>query len=134
MIMKKLLLALFFSVCLFFSVITTPALAGVCDQTLNTGAATTTQVFWEQPLAFYGWSGGVITNDMYFNGCGGTATIKINYDDWNKLLSAGKLDGLRYIKKDSNGLAVRKVQGTSIITIPQEQLFDSTTIVYKGNR
>jgi hypothetical protein len=134
MIMKKLLLALLFSVCLFFSMITTPALAGVCDQTLNTGAATTTKVFWEDPAAFYGWSGGTITNDMYFNGCGDTATIKVSLNDWIKLLNAGKLDGLRYVKKDSNGIAMRKVQGTSIISIPQEQLFDSTTLVYKGNR
>ncbi|MBD2482667.1 hypothetical protein [Planktothrix sp. FACHB-1365] len=132
--MKKLLLALLFSVCLLLSFATTPALAGVCDQTLNTGAATTTQVFWEQPVAFYGWSGGVITNDMYFNGCGQTVTIKISADDWMKLLNAGKLDGLRYIKKDSNGLAIRKVQGTSITSIPQEQFFDSTTVVAQGNR
>jgi hypothetical protein len=134
MTMKKLLFALFFSVCLFFSLTTTPALAGVCDQTLNTGAATTTKVFWEDAAAFYGWSGGVITNDMYFNGCGQTAAIKVSLDDWVKLLKAGKLDGLRYIKSDSNGLATRKVQGTSITNIPQEQFFDSTTVVIKGNR
>ncbi|MEA5532745.1 hypothetical protein [Crocosphaera sp. XPORK-15E] len=133
--MKKLLLALFFSVCLLLSFTTTPVLAATgCNQTLNTGSGTTTQVFWEQPLAFYGWSGGIITNDMYFNGCGSTAAIKVNLDDWQKLLNAGKLDGLRYIKKDSNGLAVRKVQGTSITSIPQESLFNSTTVVYQGNR
>ncbi|MFY7804345.1 MAG: hypothetical protein ACOVQ7_13060 [Limnoraphis robusta] len=134
MTIKKLLLALLFSVCLFFSMITTPALAGVCDQTLNTGASTTTQVFWEQSPAFYGWSGGVITNDMYFNGCGQTAAIKVSLTDWERLLKEGKLDGLRYIKKDSNGLALRKVQGTSITNIPQEQFFDSTTVVFQGNR
>ncbi|MEA5495956.1 hypothetical protein VB834_17230 [Limnoraphis robusta Tam1] len=132
--MKKLLLALLFSVCLLLSFATTPALAGVCDQTLNTGASTTTKVFWEDSAAYYGWSGGVITNDMYFNGCGTTGTIKVSMDDFGKLLKEGKLDGLRYIKKDSNGIAVRKVQGTSITSIPQEQFFDSTTLVVTGNR
>jgi hypothetical protein len=72
---------------------------------------------------------------MYFNGCGTTAAIKVNADDWERLRKAGKLDGLRYIRKDSNNnLAVRKVQGTEPTSIPQEQFFDSTTIVLKGNR
>jgi hypothetical protein len=131
--MKKILLTLVCAVCVFIS-LSVPAFAGVCDQTLNTGAATTIQVFWEQSPAFYGWSGGTITNDMYFNGCGQTAALKINYDDWSKLLAEGKLDGLRYIKKDSNGLAMRKVQGTEIVNIPHDSFFDSTTVVLKGNK
>lgn len=132
--MKKLILSLFCAFCVFLSLSNTPASAGVCDQTLNTGTSTTTQVFWEQAPAFYGWSGGTITNSMYFNGCGQTAGIKVNMDDWNRLLAEGKLDGLRYIKNNSNGLAMRKVQGTTINNIAQEQFFDGTTIVLQGNR
>ena len=134
--MKKILLTLVCAVCVVLSW-SVPAFAAACDQTLNTGAATTTQVFWERPLAFYGWSGGTITNDMYFNGCGETATIKVNGSDWMKLLGEGKLDGLRYIKKDSNSLTMKKVEGTEIVDIPRDtrdSFFDSTTVVYKGNR
>lgn len=132
--MKKLILSLLCAVCIFLSLSSTPAVAGVCDQTLNTGNATTIQKFWEDPLAYYGWSGGTITNDMYFNGCGQVATIKINGDDWTKLLGEGKLDGLRYIKKDANGIGIRKVQGTQPVDISRDNFFDSSTVVYKGNK
>jgi hypothetical protein len=54
-------------------------------------------------------------------------------DDWNKLISEGKLDGLRYIYKNSNDITIRKVQGTQPTTIPQEKFFDSTTLAYQGN-
>lgn len=131
--MKKILLTLVCTVCVFLS-LSVPAFAGVCDQTLNTGASTTTKVFWEDAAAFYGWSGGTITNDMYFNGCGQTAAIKVNLDDWKKLLAEGKLDGLRYIKYDSNGLAMRKIEGTQVGNIPHDNFFDGTTVVVKGNR
>ena len=131
--MKKIILTLICAVCVFLC-LSVPAFAGACDQTLNTGSATTTQVFWEQPLAFYGWSGGTITNDMYFNGCGQTAAIKVNGEDWMKLLREGKLDGLRYVRKDGNTVSVRKVEGTEIVNIPQDKFFDGTTVVYTGNR
>lgn len=134
--MKKIVIALLFALCLSLSLGQQVAFAASssCKQTLNTGSATTTQVFWEQPLAFTGWSGGVITNDMYFNGCGTTASIKINGADWEKLRKEGKLDGLRYIIKDGNSLGIRKIQGTQPGNISQDQFFDSTTVVYKGNR
>lgn len=132
--MKKLILTLCCAISVFLSLSSTPAVAAVCDQTLNTGNATTIQKFWEDPVAYYGWSGGTITNDMYFNGCGQVAAIKINLDDWSKLLAEGKLDGLRYIKKDSNSIAMRKVQGTEIVNVPRENFFDSTTLVLTGNR
>ncbi|MDZ8237655.1 MAG: hypothetical protein RMZ69_10870 [Nostoc sp. ChiQUE01a] len=134
--MKKIVIALLFALCLSLSLDQGVAFAAStsCKQTLNTGSATTLQVFWEQPLAFHGWSGGVITNDMYFNGCGTTVSVKINGADWEKLRKEGKLDGLRYIYKKDNSLAVRKIQGTKPGSISQDQFFDSNTVVYKGNR
>jgi hypothetical protein len=134
--MKKLLLALFCALCVSLSFAQAPALAAApCDQTLNTGAATTKEVFWFQPLAFNGWSGGVITNDMYFNGCGSTVSLKINGEDWERLRQAGKLDGLRYIKYDGTNLGLRKIQGTQPVDVSKDNFFDNTTtLVYKGNR
>ncbi|MBH8563099.1 hypothetical protein I8748_13055 [Nostoc sp. CENA67] len=134
--MKKIVIALLFALCLSLSLGQQVAFAASnsCQQTLNTGSATTTQVFWEQPLAFTGWSGGVITNDMYFNGCGQVVSLKINGEDWERLRKEGKLDGLRYIYKKDNSLAIRKVQGTQPGSISQDQFFDSNTVVFKGNK
>lgn len=133
--MKKIVIALLFTLCLSLSLGQGVAFAASpCNQTLNTGAATTTQVFWERSPAFYGWSGGTITNDMYFNGCGQTQSIKVNLDDWERLLSEGKLDGLRYIYYNGKNLFVRKVEGTKPSKIPQENFFDSKTLLIKGNK
>ncbi|MEH2429200.1 MAG: hypothetical protein V7K26_17245 [Nostoc sp.] len=133
--MKKIVITLLFTLCLSLSLVQGVAFADTtCKQTLNTGAATTTQVFWEQPLAFYGWSGGTITNDMYFNGCGSTVSVKISGEDWERLRKEGKLDGLRYIYKKGSSLAVRKIQGTEPSSISQDQFFNSSSISYKGNK
>ena len=124
--MKKMIIALFIMLSLTLSLGQGQALAANdCLKTLNTGAATTIPVFYEDQAAFYGWSGGVITNDMYYNACGSTFTIKINAADWNKLVAAGKLDGLRYIYKKPNesSLMVRKVAGTTPTTIKIEDFY-----------
>lgn len=94
---------------------------------LNTGSPTTLEVYYEQPAAFYGWSGGVITNDMYYNSCGQTVTVKINASDWEKLRAEGKLDGLRYIykapKKDGNTIKIRKIAGTQPTDVKIEDFY-----------
>lgn len=133
--MKKLVLTLFCLVSVFLSFSNVPAFAGVCDQTLNTGVSTTNQTFWQDRAAFYGWSGGVITNDMYFNGCGQAVGIKVNLDDWVRLKGQGKLDGLRFIQYPIDGkISLGKIVGTQTVSVPQEQFFDGTTIVLKGNK
>jgi hypothetical protein len=124
--MKKMIIALFIMLSLTLSLGQGQALAAGSDclKTLNTGAATTIPVFYEQPVAFYGWSGGVITNDMYYNSCGQTATIKVNYADWDKLVKAGKLDGLRYIYKPKDGpINIRKVAGTAPTDVKIEDFY-----------
>lgn len=99
--------------------------ASDCLTQFNTGNATTIPVFYESNAAIYGWSGGVITNDMYYNKCGEAATIKVNGADWNKLLKDGKLDGLRYIYRDpkANSIAIRKIAGTERTNIKPEDFY-----------
>ncbi|MBD2605541.1 hypothetical protein H6G81_13620 [Scytonema hofmannii FACHB-248] len=123
--MKKMIIALFIMLSLTLSLGQGQALAASdCLKTLNTGAATTLQVFYEQPAAFYGWSGGTITNDMYYNACGSTVTVKINGADWEKLRAAGKLDGLRYIYKPKDGgISVRKISGTTPTDVKIEDFY-----------
>jgi hypothetical protein len=131
--MKKILLSLLCAICVYLSFAQVPVIAGVCDQTINTGVSTTIQKFYEDSLAYTGWSGGTIRNDMYFNGCGQTVTVKINGSDWEKLRHEGKLDGLRYIVKRDNGINLRKIEGTQPVSISSDSFFDSTTLLYTGN-
>jgi|GEM_PF-2085613 hypothetical protein len=125
--MKRIAVALLLALSLVFSFGHEQALAQTqdCLKTLNTGSSTTLQVFYEDPAAFYGWSGGVITNDMYYNACGQTVTVKINAGDWQKLLNAGKLDGLRYIYKTpkESKLMVRKIAGTQPTDVKIEDFY-----------
>ncbi|WP_257207688.1 hypothetical protein [Nostoc linckia] len=104
-----------------------PALAANdCLKTLNTGSATTIPVFYEDQAAFYGWSGGVVTNDMYYNACGQTVTIKVNYADWDKLRKDGKLDGIRYIYKTpkESKIGLRKIVGTQPTDVKPEDFYN----------
>ena len=101
--------------------------ADSCLQTINQGAATVALGAYEQQCATISWSSGVITKDVKYNCCGPSVTIRVNGNDWNKLLSEGKLDGLRYQKFDKDGnnyaLTFRKVEGKSITTINGEDFF-----------
>ncbi|MFN6563737.1 MAG: hypothetical protein RMY28_028605 [Nostoc sp. ChiSLP01] len=114
--MKKMIIALLIMLGLSLSLGQGPAVAASndCLKTLNTGSATTIPVFYEDQAAFYGWSGGVITNDMYYNACGQTVTLKVNYADWDRLRKEGKLDGIRYIYKTpkESSIGIRKIVGT----------------------
>lgn len=123
--MKKMIIALFIMLSLTLSLAQGQAVAASdCLKTLNTGASTTIPVFYEDQAAFYGWSGGVITNDMYYNACGQTITLKVNYADWNKAREAGKLDGIRYIYKAKDGpIQVRKVAGTQPTDVKIEDFY-----------
>lgn len=125
--MKRIAVALLLVLSLVFSFGHEQALAQTqdCLKTLNTGSATTLQVFYEDPAAFYGWSGGVITNDMYYNACGQTVTIKVNASDWEKLRTQGKLDGIRYIYKTpkESKLMVRKIAGTQPTDVKIEDFY-----------
>ncbi|MDP5339222.1 MAG: hypothetical protein NWQ28_11690 [Nodularia sp. (in: cyanobacteria)] len=126
--MKKIIIALFIILSLSLSVGQRPAVAQTneCLKTLNTGASTTLKVFYEDQAAFYGWSGGTITNDMYYNACGQTVTVKVNAADWSKLREAGKLDGIRYIYKTPNEskLIVRKIVGTQPTDVKIENFYN----------
>ena len=98
-----------------------------CIKTVNQGAATVGLGAWEQSCASISWSGGVITSDVKYNCCGPSVSLRINGDDWNKLIGEGKLDGLRYqkIEHGSNGysLTFRKVVGKTPTTINGEDFF-----------
>ena len=77
---------------------------------------------YESNCAVYSWDGGLITKNFTANCCIQSVWIRVNINDWNALVSAGKLDGLRYERanKDSNGayiLGFRKMVGTAPITI-----------------
>ena len=72
-------------------------------------------------------SSGIITKDVTYNCCGAAPTIRINGADWEKLRTAGKLDGLRYqvISKNDNtySLTYRKMEGQTPTTINGEDFF-----------
>lgn len=66
---------------------------------------------------------------MTANCCGPSAVIRINGNDWNKLVQQGKLDGLRYIRvsKSNEGayqIEPRKVEtGGKPVTISGADFF-----------
>jgi hypothetical protein len=98
-----------------------------CIKTINQGAATVVQGMYEQSCATISWSSGVITKDVKYNCCGPSVTIRINGNDWNKLIGEGKLDSLRYQKFDSSGnsytLSFRKIVGKQPTDISAEDFF-----------
>ena len=106
--MIKMLVALLLVLALTLSLGQEKALADCSNETINTGAATVVTQLYESPCAILGWSSGVITKDMTANCCGPSAVLRINGNDWNKLVEQGKLDGLRYIRvsKDNGGAYV----------------------------
>ncbi|ATB37894.1 hypothetical protein CYFUS_003319 [Cystobacter fuscus] len=101
--------------------------ADECIQTINQGAGTVALGLYEQQCATLSFSSGIITKDVKYNCCGPSVAIRVNGNDWNKLISEGKLDGLRYQKfdKSDNGysLTFRKVVGKEPTTINGEDFF-----------
>ncbi|HLO87042.1 MAG TPA: hypothetical protein VK203_18840 [Nostocaceae cyanobacterium] len=127
--MKKFIAALLLIVCLTFSLGQGQALAQTnCENVLNQGSATIENGWFTQPTATIGWYKGVITSDVKYDVCTPTAVLRINGNDWNRLVKEGKLDGLRYevyqyAEKDGNyqNFLFRKIQGTSPVTITPTQ-------------
>ena len=120
--MKKYVGAVFVAMCLFQGT----ASGDNCVQTLNQGAATVALGLYEQQCPTLSFSSGVITKDVKYNCCGSAPTIRINGADWEKLRTAGKLDGLRYqVITNSNGysLTYRKMNGQTPETINGEDFF-----------
>lgn len=103
--MKKMLVALLLMLVLTLSLGQQKALADCSNETINTGAATVVTQLYESQCAILGWGSGIITKDMQANCCGPSAVIRVNLNDWNKLATEGKIDGLRYIyvPKDKDG-------------------------------
>ena len=127
--MRKMLVALLLVLALTLSLGQEKALADCSNETWNTGAATVVTQLYESQCAVLGWSSGVITKDITGNCCGPSAVIRINGNDWNKLLGEGKLDGFRYIRFSKNNegayqIEPRKVEtGGKPVTILGADLF-----------
>ena len=128
--MRKMLVALLLVLALTLSLGQEKALADDCSNvTINTGAATVVTQLYENQCAILGWSSGVITKDMTANCCGSSAVLRINVNDWNKLIGEGKLDGLRYVRvsKSKEGayqIEPRKVEtGGKPVSISGADLF-----------
>ncbi|AGC48945.1 hypothetical protein MYSTI_07673 [Myxococcus stipitatus DSM 14675] len=98
-----------------------------CIVTHNQGSATVALSLYEQSCATITWTPGVITTDVTYNCCGPSAVIRINGTDWNRLITDGKLDSLRYQKiekKDgSYAISFRKVVGTNPTDIAPKDFF-----------
>ncbi|WP_338873401.1 hypothetical protein [Myxococcus stipitatus] len=116
-------------VCLVGLCLTQGAAQGAedCITTMNQGAATVALGLYEQSCATITWNAGMITSDVTYNCCGPSAVIRVNGNDWNRLLADGKLDSLRYQKFDKSGgsyaIPFRKVVGNSPTTISGEDFF-----------
>jgi len=112
--MRKMLVALLLVLALTLSLGQEKALADCSNETWNTGAATVVTQLYESQCAVLGWSSGVITKDITGNCCGPSAVIRINGDDWNKLLGEGKLDGFRYIKVSKSNEGAYQIEPRQI--------------------
>ncbi|MEG4292845.1 hypothetical protein Q5692_29940 [Microcoleus sp. C2C3] len=126
--MRKMLVGLLLVLALTLSLGQQKALADCSNETINTGAATVVTQLYESQCAILGWSSGVITKDMTANCCGPSAVIRVNINDWSKLIGEGKLDGFRYVKvsKNTDGAYViepRKVTDSKPVTISGGDLF-----------
>jgi hypothetical protein len=127
--MKKLLTALLLVICLTFSIGQGEAQAQEnCEQILNQGAATVETGWFTQKTATIGWYKGNITTDVKYDVCTPTAVLRININDWNKLLAEGKLNGFRYemytyAEKDGNyqNFLFRQIQDGKPQTITATQ-------------
>jgi hypothetical protein len=100
--MRKRLAALLLVLALTLSLGQEKALADCSNETITTGAATVVTQLYENPCVILGWGSGFPTKDMTANCCGPSAALRVNGNDWNKLVEQGKLDGLRYIRVSKN--------------------------------
>ena len=82
--------------------------------------ATIEDRFYESPYAIFGKPE---TGELYTNTAGKALTVKVNVSDWEKLQSEGKLDGLRFIVKDSEAIKVGKVTGKEIKGLDPREFF-----------
>ena len=114
--MRKMLVALLLVLALTLSLGQEKALADCSNETINTGAATVVNQLYESQCAILGWSSGVITKDMTANCCGPSVVLRINGNDWNKLVEQGKLDGLRYIRTSKNTEGAYQIEPRQITT------------------
>ncbi|MBH8562978.1 hypothetical protein I8748_12425 [Nostoc sp. CENA67] len=127
--MKKLIAALLLIISLTFSIGQGQALAAEsCENVLNQGSATIESGWFTQPTATIGWYKGTITTDVKYDVCTPTAVIRVNGNDWNKLVADGKVDGLRYevyayADKDGNyqNFLFRQIQNGKPQTITAAQ-------------
>ncbi len=127
--MRKVLVAFLLVLALTLSLAQEKALADCSNETINTGAATVVTQLYESPCAILGWDSGAIAKDMTANCCGPSVVLRINGNDWNKLIGEGKLDGLRYVRvsKSNEGayqIEPRKVEtGGKPVTISGADFF-----------
>ncbi|MDZ8026143.1 MAG: hypothetical protein RMX97_15830 [Nostoc sp. DedQUE11] len=127
--MKKLIAVLLLILCLTFSVGQGQAQAAEsCENVLNQGSATVEPGWFTQQAATIGWYRGTITTDVKYDACTPTAVLRVNGNDWNKLVKEGKLDGLRYevyqyAEKDGNyqNFLFRQIQSGQPQTITAAQ-------------
>ena len=114
--MRKMLVALLLVLALTLSLGQEKALADCSNEKINTGAATVVTQLYESPCAILGWDNGIITKDMTANCCGPSVTIRINGNDWNKLLGEGKLDGFRYIRVSKSNEGAYQIEPRQVTT------------------
>jgi hypothetical protein len=100
--MRKMLVGLLLVLALTLSLGQEKALADCSNETINTGAQTVVTQLYESQCAILGWDSGVITKDMRANCCGPSAVIRVNINDWKKLVDEGKLEGIRYVRVSKN--------------------------------
>jgi hypothetical protein len=96
--MRKMLAALLLVLALALSLGQEKALADCSNESINTGAATVVTQLYESPCVILDWDDGVPTRNMTANCCGPSAVLRVNGNDWNRLVEQGKLDGIRYIR------------------------------------
>ncbi|MDM9582444.1 hypothetical protein [Nostoc sp. GT001] len=99
-----------------------------CEKIINQGAATVENGWFTQEAPTIGWYKGNITTDVKYDVCTPTYVIRINGNDWNKLVSEGKLDGFRYeaykyAEKDGNyqNFLFRQIKDKAPVTITAAQ-------------
>ncbi|MGH7999339.1 MAG: hypothetical protein ACREPR_07925, partial [Brasilonema sp.] len=116
--MKRLIASLLLILGLVFSLGQGQALAEECIKTINQGSATVETGWFTQSAPTIAWWKGNITTDVKYDTCTPTAVVRLNGNDWNRLLSEGKLDGIRYevyqyAEKDGNfqNFLFRQVKG-----------------------
>jgi hypothetical protein len=93
--------------------------------TYSSGASTTMDQLYKSECAVYGWDSGLITKNFTANCCITSIWIRVNYNDWYALQTAGKLDGLRYqrVINNSDGstsISFRKINSTGFTVISSE--------------